>query len=156
MGLVEERCEWVFWVVGGLWRVGAAGRGGWIKESVNLVSVGGWVCVCVVLSVGLGQGWTQCLPQGVGAPQPCCGNARLASPKNWEAGPPERRGRWIQFAQCSPNSPPDCGTVAHQPRAGCIRLVLHEVFKRFIKYMNVSKNNPDVLVMDNHESHLRH
>ena len=23
-----------------------------------------------------------------------------------------------------PNSPPDCGTVAHQPRAGCIRLVL--------------------------------
>ena len=22
-----------------------------------------------------------------------------------------------------PNSPPDCGTVAHQPRAGCIRLV---------------------------------
>ena len=41
-GLVE-RCEWVFWVVGGLWRVGA----GWIKESVNLVSVGGWVCVCV-------------------------------------------------------------------------------------------------------------
>ena len=23
-----------------------------------------------------------------------------------------------------PDSPPDCGTVAHQPRAGCIRLVL--------------------------------
>ena len=23
-----------------------------------------------------------------------------------------------------PNSPPDCGTVAHQPREGCIRLVL--------------------------------
>ena len=22
-----------------------------------------------------------------------------------------------------PNSPPECGTVAHQPRAGCIRLV---------------------------------
>ena len=22
-----------------------------------------------------------------------------------------------------PNNPPDCGTVAHQPRAGCIRLV---------------------------------
>ena len=36
-------------------------------------------------------GWTQCLPQGVGA-----------SPKNWAAGPPERRGWWIQFAQCSP------------------------------------------------------
>ena len=24
-----------------------------------------------------------------------------------------------------PNSPPDCGTVAHQPRAGCIRLEYH-------------------------------
>ena len=22
-GLVERRCEWVFWVVDGLWRVGA-------------------------------------------------------------------------------------------------------------------------------------
>ena len=30
-----------------------------------------------------------------------------------------------------------------------------EVFKHFIKYMNVSKNNPVVLVMDKHESHLR-
>ena len=38
----------MFWVVGGLWRVGAGrAEGGWIKESVNLVSVGGWVCVCV-------------------------------------------------------------------------------------------------------------
>ena len=28
-GLVERRCEWVFWVVGGLWRVGVGqGRGG--------------------------------------------------------------------------------------------------------------------------------
>ena len=35
----------MFWVVGGLWRVGGGqGRGGWIKESVNLLSVGGWVC----------------------------------------------------------------------------------------------------------------
>ena len=25
-----------------------------------------------------------------------------------------------------PDSPPDCGTVAHQPRAGCIRLVLQK------------------------------
>ena len=49
-------------------------------------------------------GWTQCLPQG---------DARLASPKNWAAGPPERRGRWIQFAQCSPRQSPrlwHCGT----------------------------------------------
>ena len=36
--------------------------------------------------------------------------------KNWVAGPPERRGKWIQFAVFPP-------TVAHQPRAGCIRLV---------------------------------
>ena len=28
-----------------------------------------------------------------------------------------------------PNSPPDCGTVAHQPRAGCIRLVLHSLYR---------------------------
>ena len=26
-----------------------------------------------------------------------------------------------------PDSPPDCGTVAHQPRAGCIRLVQYSV-----------------------------
>ena len=32
-GLVERRCEWVFWVVGGLWRVGA-GR----AEGVGLKS----------------------------------------------------------------------------------------------------------------------
>ena len=32
-----------------------------------------------------------------------------------------------------PNSPPDCGTVAHQPRAGCIRLVLLFFFFRVIK-----------------------
>ena len=38
---MERRCEWVFWVESG----GGQGRGGWIKESVNLVSVGGWVCV---------------------------------------------------------------------------------------------------------------
>ena len=47
---------------------------------------------------------------------------------NWAAGPPERRGRWIQFAQCSPGQSPDCGTVAHQPRAGCIRLVSSRLY----------------------------
>ena len=47
-------------------------------------------------------GWTQCLPQGVGAPP--------AMRRGRTAGPPGRRGRWIQFAQCSPDSPPDCGT----------------------------------------------
>ena len=28
------------------------------------------------------------------------------------------------------------------------------VFKHFIKHMNVSKDNPTILVMDNHESHV--
>ena len=45
-------------VLGGGWSMESGGRqarGGWINESV--VSVGGWVCVCVgVLSVGLGPG----------------------------------------------------------------------------------------------------
>ena len=47
-------------VLGGGWAMVSGGgqdRGGWINESVYLVSVGGWVCVCVgVLSVGLGPG----------------------------------------------------------------------------------------------------
>ena len=39
------------------------------------------------------------------------------SPKKLGPGPSKRRDRWIQFAQ-------SLLTVAHQPRAGCIRLVL--------------------------------
>ena len=134
-GVGSECGGWWRGSVSGWW-VGCGGgqaRGGWINESVYLVSVGGWVCV------GLGPGLDSMSPAR---------SRRSASPKNWAAGPPERRGRWIQFAQCSPeqsprlwhcgtpttsrlypfgavppNSPPDCGTVAHQPRAGCIRLV---------------------------------
>ena len=34
-----------------------------------------------------------------------------------------------------PNSPPDCGTVAHQPRAGCIRLVPVMLFYSYITRM---------------------
>ena len=45
-------------------------------------------------------GWTQCLPQGVGAPP--------AMLRGRTAGFPKKLG----------------GSVAHQPRAGCIRLVL--------------------------------
>ena len=63
--------------------------------------------------------WTQCLPQGVGAPPAMLLGRTAGFPKNWVAGPPERRDRWIQFAQ-----PPPPPTVAHQPRAGYIRLVL--------------------------------
>ena len=60
--------------------------GGWTDELVYLVSLG-VECMCVKWSLVLVLvlDWTQCLPQGVG------GDA-------WVAGPPERRGMWIQFA----------------------------------------------------------
>ena len=109
---------------------GGQGRGGWIKESVNLVSVGGWVCVCVgVLSVGLGPGLDSMSP------------ARSRRSASHAAGThgwlPQKTGRpglrrggvgGYNLHSVPPNSPPDCGTVAHQPRAGCIRLVLVATF----------------------------
>ena len=59
-------------VLGGGWTRESGGgrvRGGWIDELVYLVSVG-VKCVCVKgsLVLVLVLGWTQCLPQGVGAP----------------------------------------------------------------------------------------
>ena len=54
--------------------------------------------------------WTQCLPQGVGAPPAMLQGHTAGFPRKLGGRPPERRGRWIQFAQCSPDSPPDCGT----------------------------------------------
>ena len=116
-------------VLGGGWTMesgGGQGRGGWIKESVNLVSVGGWVCVCVgVLSVGLGPGLDSMSP------------ARSRRSASHAAGThgwlPQKTGRpglrrggvgGYNLHSVPPDSPPDCGTVAHQPRAGCIRLVL--------------------------------
>ena len=115
-------------VLGGGWTMesgGGQGRGGWIKESVNLVSVGGLVCVCVgVLSVGLGPGLDSMSP------------ARSRRSASHAAGThgwlPQKTGRpglrrggvgGYNLHSVPPNSPPDCGTVAHQPRAGCIRLV---------------------------------
>ena len=120
-------------VLGGGWTMesgGGQGRGGWIKESVNLVSVGGWVCVCVgVLSVGLGPGLDSMSP------------ARSRRSASHAAGThgwlPQKTGRpglrrggvgGYNLHSVPPNSPPDCGTVAHQPRAGCIRLVLGVYF----------------------------
>ena len=76
-------------------------------------------------------GWTQCLPQGVGAP--------LAMLRGRTAGFPKKTGRpglrrggvgGYNVHSVPPDSPPDCGTVAHQPRAGCIRLVLHSVLNQ--------------------------
>ena len=109
-------------VLGGGWTMesgGGQGRGGWIKESVNLVSVGGWVCVCVgVLSVGLGPGLDSMSP------------ARSRRSASHAAGThgwlPQKTGRpglrrggvgGYNLHSVPPNSPPDCGTVAHQPRS---------------------------------------
>ena len=43
--------------------------------------------------------WTQCLPQGVGAPPAMLRGRTAGFPKKLVAGLPERRGRWLQFAQ---------------------------------------------------------
>ena len=131
-------------VLGGGWTMesgGGQGRGGWIKESVNLVSVGGWVCVCVgVLSVGLGPGLDSMSP------------ARSRRSASHAAGThgwlPQKTGRpglrrggvgGYNLHSVPPNSPPDCGTVAHQPRAGCIRLVLFSSFIVSINLFPVSR-----------------
>ena len=73
---------------------GAGPRGAGFKESVNLVSVGGWVvCVCRGLECWPWSWvWTQCLPQGSRRlRQPCCGNATAGFPKKL-GGPGLRRG----------------------------------------------------------------
>ena len=82
----------------------------WVIEAMiglGRVMVGridGVVCVCKrVFSVGFGPGLDSMSP---------------ARSRRWVAGPLGRQDRWVQFAQ----------TVAHQPRAGCIRLVPHLLF----------------------------
>ena len=72
--------------------------------------------------------WTKCLSQVVGAPPAMLPGRTGGFPKKLGGRAPERQGRWIQFAQ----------SVAHQPRAGCISLVLlfsmnrlRHVFKNF-------------------------
>ena len=71
-------------------------------------------------SVGVGPGFDSISPaRGGRSGSHAAGTHGWLPPKNWVAGPPERRARWIQFAQ-----PPPPPTVAHQPRTGCIRLVL--------------------------------
>ena len=81
--------------------------------------------MCVgVLSVGLGPGLDSMSP------------ARSRRSASHAAGThgrlPQKTGRpglrrggvgGYNLHSVPPNSPPDCGTVSHQPRAGCIRLV---------------------------------
>ena len=120
-----------WWVDYGEW--GRAGPRGWIKESVNLVSVGGWVCVGV-LSVGLGPGLDSMSPA-----RSRRSASHAAGTHGWlplKTGRPGLRRRGVggyNLHSVPPNSPPDCGTVAHQPRAGCIRLVRYTGVKALIK-----------------------
>ena len=81
-------------------------------------------------------GWTQCLPQGVGAPPAMLRERTAGFPKKLVG----RRGGvgGYNLHSVPPNSPPDCGTVAHQPRAGCIRLVLYFLFITFILHFFLS------------------
>ena len=70
-------------------------------------------------------GWTQCIPQGVGAPPAMLRERTAGFPKKTGRSGLRRGGVGGYNLHSVPlNSPPDCGTVAHQPRAGCIRLVL--------------------------------
>ena len=57
------------------------------------------MCVKGSLVLVLVLDWTQCLPQGVGAPPAMLRRRTAGFPKKLGAGPPERRGRWIQLAQ---------------------------------------------------------
>ena len=80
---------------------------------------------------------TQCLPQGAGA-LPAMLRCRMTGfPKQLGAGPQGGSIRWIQFAQ-------SLLTVAHQPRASCIRLV-HTAF--FDKVIHLVTKQPDALII---------
>ena len=64
--------------------------------------------VCVrVFSVGFGPGLDSMSPaRSRRSASHAAGTHGWLPQKNWAAGPPERRGRWIQFAQCSPGQSP--------------------------------------------------
>ena len=57
--------------------------------------------VCeTVFSVGFGPGLDSMSPaRSRRSASHAAGTHGWLPPKNWVAGPPERRGRWIQFAQ---------------------------------------------------------
>ena len=73
------------------------------------------MCVKGFLVLVLVLDWTQCFPQGAGAPPAMLHD--WFPQKNGVLGLRRGRIRWIQFAQ-------SLLTVTHQPRAGCIHLVL--------------------------------
>ena len=60
--------------------------------------------VCVrVFSVGFGPGLDSMSPaRSRHSASHAAGTHGWLPQKNWAAGPPERRGMWIQFAQCPP------------------------------------------------------
>ena len=69
--------------------------------------------MCVrVFSVGFGPGLDSMSPA-----RSRRSASHVAGTHGWLPQKTGRRGRWIQFAQCSPEQPP---TVAHQPRVWCI------------------------------------
>ena len=101
------------------------------------------MCVCVgVLSVGLGPGLDSMSP------------ARSRRSASHAAGThgrlPQKTGRpglrrggvgGYNLHSVPPNSPPDCGTVAHQPRAGCIRLVQRNLIILQVNINGIKKTN---------------
>ena len=68
-----------------------------------------FLVMCVrVFSVGFGPGLVSMSPARSRRSASHAAGTHGRLPQ--KTGPPGRRGRWIQFAQCSPDSPPDCGT----------------------------------------------
>ena len=66
-------------------------------------------------------GWTQCFPQGVGAPPAMLRGRTAGFPKKLGGRASGEAGYVDTICTAFPRTVPP--TVAHQPRAGCIRLV---------------------------------
>ena len=84
--------------------------------------VWGVECVCVgVFSVGFGPGLDSMSPARSRRSASHAAGTHGRLPKK-TGRPGLRRGGvgGYNLHSVPPNSPPDCGTVAHQPRAGCI------------------------------------
>ena len=64
------------------------------------------MCVKGFLVLVLVLDWTQCLPQGTGAPPAMLRGRMTGFPKNWEPGTPERQDKVDTICTV----PLDCGT----------------------------------------------